>query len=248
MEFLITGFILGLMGSLHCAGMCGPIALSLPIQGNSLSKKVIGGSLYNTGRVLMYGIMGLLFGLIGQGFVFIGFQQWISIVIGISMIASVIIPALFHTIHISFASSFSNLVRSHIQSFFTMRTKTGIFMLGAVNALLPCGFVYLAIAGSIGTGNAIIGMFFMILFGIGTLPMMLTISIAGNLMSTKIRMTIQKKIPILVIIIGIFFILRGLSLGIPFLSPPIEKMNPQIQMENTSTTQGIQQSCCHAKK
>jgi sulfite exporter TauE/SafE len=250
MAILFTAIFLGLMGSFHCAGMCGPIALSLPLQGNSLAQKMKAGLLYNWGRISIYGIMGLLFGLIGQGFVLIGFQQWISIVMGITMISSVVISSLFHSVHITIASSFATNVRSKLQALFTVRTAGGLVMLGAVNALLPCGLVYMAIAGSIGTGNAILGMLFMIIFGLGTIPMLLFISVAGNLISTKIRLAILKRIPILVVFIGLLFILRGLSLGIPYLSPSVEKMNPQIHMngDSSSVPEGVAKSCCPEKK
>jgi len=249
MEFLITALVLGLMGSFHCAGMCGPIALSLPLQGNSILQKIFGGLLYNVGKTTMYGIMGLLFGLVGQGFVFIGFQQWISIIMGSLMILSVLLPTLFHKIHVPFASSFSQKVRSRLQNLFTIKSKFSLFLLGTLNALLPCGLVYMAIAGSIGTGNALEGMLFMVVFGLGTIPMLLFISVAGNMVSSKIRVAIQKRIPIVVVIIGLFFVLRGLSLGIPYISPSTEKMNPQYHMKSScGMQQAVSKCCCHGKK
>jgi uncharacterized protein len=250
MEFLYTAIILGLMGSFHCAGMCGPIALSLPLQGNSILQKISGSLLYNVGKTIMYGIIGLLFGLIGQGFVLIGFQQWISIAMGSLMILSVLLPSLFQKVHVPFASTFSQNVRTRLQAMFIIKSKLSLFLLGIINALLPCGLVYMAIAGSIGTGNAFSGMLFMILFGLGTIPMLLFISVAGNIVSSQIRVAIQKRIPVLVVIIGLFFILRGLTLGIPFISPSTEKMNPQTQMKGscTSTSEGVSKCCCHGKK
>ena len=250
MEFLITALFLGLMGSFHCAGMCGPIALSLPLQGNSLFQKIFGGLVYNIGKTTMYGILGLLFGLLGQGFVFIGFQQWISIAMGLLMIFSVILPTLFHKIHVPLAGSISHIIRTRLQALFVNKSKLSLFFLGCINALLPCGLVYMAIAGSIGTGSAVGGMLFMLLFGIGTIPMLLFIAVAGSMVSSQIRITIQKRIPILVVIIGLFFILRGLALGIPYISPSTDKMNPTFHMKlsRESMQQGVAKSCCHGKK
>src|ERR1035437_1133437 len=182
MAFLLTAFFLGLMGSIHCAGMCGPIALSLPLQGNTFAQKLGGGFLYTIGKAAMYAIMGFLFGLLGQGFVFIGFQKWIAIVMGIIMILSVIVPSLFHSIHISFARRFLQKIRAQFSKLFTIKSKSSLLFLGILNALLPCGLVYLAIAGSIGTGNALMGMLFMFCFGLGTIPMLLTITLAGNML------------------------------------------------------------------
>jgi len=250
MPFLITAIILGLMGSFHCAGMCGPIAISLPLQGTSILHKLWGAILYNSGKTAMYGCMGLLFGLIGQGFVLIGFQKWISVIMGITMILSVLIPVLFHKVHIRFAGSMTQHIHSKFLALLTKKSNAGILFLGMLNALLPCGLVYLAIAGSIGTGNAFSGMLFMIVFGLGTMPMLLFISILGTMLSTRVRIAIQSKFPFLIVIIGLFFILRGLTLGIPYISPSINTMNPQIHMKDScrSTSEGISKSCCHGKK
>lgn len=95
MAILLSALVLGLMGSFHCAGMCGPIAIALPLHGNTVLQKIFGGTLYNLGRTLTYGIMGALFGMLGQGIHLLGFQQKISVVMGVVMIVSVLFPALF---------------------------------------------------------------------------------------------------------------------------------------------------------
>ncbi len=95
MEIIFTGLLLGLMGSFHCVGMCGPIALALPLRGNTFFQKAIGGILYNLGRTLTYATMGAIFGLLGQGLEMLGFQRWVSIAMGSIMIISVLFPALF---------------------------------------------------------------------------------------------------------------------------------------------------------
>jgi len=250
MEILYTALMLGLMGSFHCIGMCGPIALSIPLQGKTFGQKLFGGLLYNIGRTIMYGVMGGIFGLIGQGFHLIGFQQWISIAMGAFMIIAVIIPSITHKLNISIGDSFASKIRTAIQKLFTVKSYGGLFLLGVANALLPCGLVYMAIAGSIGTGSAVLGITFMVLFGLGTIPIMLGISLAGNMISLSVRKKINKIIPYIVVIVGALFILRGLALGIPFISPPINKMNPEIHMKKgacETSSEAIQKSCCHGK-
>ncbi|TLX77573.1 sulfite exporter TauE/SafE family protein [Labilibacter sediminis] len=249
MEIVISGFILGLMGSLHCAGMCGPIALSLPLYGNTLTPKIIGGILYNTGRTITYGIMGAIFGLLGQGLSLVGFQQWISVAMGALMIISVIMPSLFKNIN---AGNFpiAGWVRKGIQRLFIKKSFGGLFFIGLLNGLLPCGLVYMAIAGAIGTGDATTGTIFMVLFGLGTLPLMLAISMLGNMVSLSIRNKINKLIPVLVVFIGLIFILRGLSLGIPYLSPPEKKLNIEMHMDKGEQTiqEAVHGSCCHTEE
>lgn len=232
MEILITALILGLMGSFHCAGMCGPIALALPLRGDNAFQLVSGGLLYNTGRTLMYGLMGAFFGLIGLGFSMIGFQRWISIAMGGIMILSVLLPALFRRVSGISKLPVTGHLREAISRLFRKRSYGGLFLIGLLNALLPCGLVYMAIAGAIGTGSVVSGILFMIAFGLGTIPLMLAISIAGNIISLTVRNSINRIIPYMVVVIGLIFILRGLSLGIPYLSPPAEKMTPSVHMES----------------
>lgn len=231
MAILLSAFVLGLMGSFHCAGMCGPIAIALPLHGNTVPQKIFGGTLYNVGRTITYGIMGALFGLLGQGMEMIGFQQKISVIMGVLMIISVLFPALFKNQYSMDKSMFSFVgkLKKSIGKMFSIRSFSSLFFIGMLNGLLPCGLVYMAIAGAIGTGNAGQGTLYMILFGLGTIPMLLTISLAGNVMSQTIRKKINKLIPVLVVIVGLLFILRGLSLGIPFLSPPKQKIEQKFE-------------------
>ena len=247
MEILITAFILGLMGSFHCMGMCGPIALSLPLRGNNFSQKITGGLIYNLGRSSVYGMMGAFFGLIGQSFNMLGFQLGISVVMGSYMILSVLLPAVLKK-HFRINLEFiTNPLRRAIQKLFKVRSYKGMFMIGIINGLLPCGLVYLAIAGAIGTGTTILGIAFMVLFGLGTLPMMLFISWIGNVITGTIRNRMNKMIPYLVVVIGIIFILRGLTLGIPYLSPAKAKMTPSSHMNTGSpanVSEAVKHPCC----
>ena len=86
-----------------------------------------------------------------------------------------------------------------------------MFLIGFFNGFLPCGLVYMALIGSISTGNAIEGALYMMLFGLGTVPLMSSAIFFGNFISINARKTIQKVIPVFVVFIGILFILRGLG-------------------------------------
>lgn len=231
MAILFSALVLGLLGSFHCAGMCGPIAIALPLHGNTIPQKIFGGALYNIGRTITYGIMGAVFGAIGQGLQLIGFQQKISVVMGALMIISVLFPALFRNQY-SMDKSWISVVgklKKQIGKMFSIRSFQSLFFIGMLNGLLPCGLVYMAIAGAIGTGGIVQGSLYMILFGLGTIPMLLAISLAGNVLSMTIRNRINKLIPVLVVIVGILFVLRGLSLGIPYLSPPKQKIEQKFE-------------------
>lgn len=231
MTILISALILGLMGSFHCAGMCGPIAIALPLHGNTVPQKIFGGALYNVGRTITYGIMGAIFGLLGQGISMIGFQQKVSVIMGAFMIISVLFPVLFRNQYSMDKSWFSLVgkLKKSIGQMFSVRSFSSLFFIGLLNGLLPCGLVYIAIAGAIGTADVGQGTLYMILFGLGTIPMMLAISLAGNMMGLALRNRINKLIPVLVVVVGLLFILRGLDLGIPFLSPEKQKIEQKFE-------------------
>ena len=233
MEILLSGLILGLMGSFHCAGMCGPIAIALPLRGDNYFQKVFGGILYNLGRTITYGIMGAVFGLLGQGLEMVGFQQWVSVIMGILMISSVLFPKLFKSQYDLNKSMFSFVgkLKNALKKLFTQKSYGALFLIGILNGYLPCGLVYIALAGAIGTGSVVYGTFFMILFGLGTLPMLLGISLIGNMASVKLRNKINKFIPAVVVFVGIMFILSGLNLGIPFFSPKKDMINKKFKKE-----------------
>lgn len=246
MTILYTAFILGLMGSLHCVGMCGPIALSLPLRSKTIPGKIWGSALWSLGRILTYSIMGALFGLVGSGFKMLGYQKTISILIGAMMILSAFLPALFNKFTSGSVLAIFNPIRRGMQQLLREKNNRALFLIGIFNGLLPCGLVYMAVAGAIATADFYYAILFMTLFGLGTLPLLLLVSLLGNFISVSIRETINKVVPVVVVALGIIFILRGLTLGIPFLSPPAEKLSPKTQMsiQNTPVEKALKNACC----
>lgn len=229
--FLWTAFIVGLVGSAHCAGMCGPIALALPLKSDSWFTRVGGGLVYNAGRIITYIILGAIFGLLGKGLHMAGFQLWASIVIGILMIVMVVVPLIFKKLP-SLNNIFEGYSARLLGGFRNMFHKGGTFSLfgiGLLNGILPCGLVYVAVAGAINTGDVVSAMMYMALFGAGTIPVMLAVSMAGTMISVKFRIFIHKLSPYIIVLLGVLFILRGLSLGIPYVSPKVEALTPVIE-------------------
>lgn len=218
---LWSAIILGLLGSFHCIGMCGPIAFMLPVDRSNSSKKIAQISIYHFGRLLAYSLIGLVFGLVGKSLYIFGLQQQLSIVIGVLMIIIVLIPV--HTFNKYNLSKplykLISKVKSALGKALKKKTADTFLTIGFLNGFLPCGLVYMAVFASITTGNTLLGSLYMILFGLGTIPLMTSAIYLGKFLNTTIKQRIQKAIPVFVVIIGLLFIIRGLGLGIPYLSP-----------------------------
>ncbi|GAB5564503.1 MAG: sulfite exporter TauE/SafE family protein [Winogradskyella sp.] len=224
---LYSAFILGLLGSLHCVGMCGPIAFMLPVDRSNSFKKISQISIYHIGRLISYSLIGLVFGLVGKSLYIFGMQQQLSIAVGVLMIILVIIP--YKTIgKYNLSKPLNRLVskvKSSLGSALKKKTADTFLTIGFLNGFLPCGLVYMAVFGAIATGSLLEGSIYMILFGLGTIPLMTCAIYLGKFLNQTIKQRIQKAIPVFVVIIGVLFILRGLGLGIPYISPtPVVEM------------------------
>ncbi len=239
-EILTSAIVLGLVTGFHCIGMCGPIAVALPLKEESKRAKTGSALLYNIGRTITYASMGLIFGFFGQSFAMAGFQKWVSLVMGILMILYVVFPAVFkNRFDIDkIAFKYTGKLRFKLGKLFGKRTYSSLFLIGILNGFLPCGPVYAALAGAIATGGALTGSVFMFIFGIGTIPVMLSISLLGSKINLKSKKKLSKLIPVTIVLIGFLFVMRGLGLGIPFLSPPDKMLKPHkkgMMMHNQSS-------------
>ena len=218
---LYTAFIFGLISSFHCIGMCGPIAMMLPVDRNNPAKKVIQICTYHLGRLTAYASIGFIFGLLGKGFFMAGFQQKLSMFIGVAMIVVALVPEKIFAQY-NFSKPVFKLIskiKISLGSQFKNKTYKSIFTIGLLNGFLPCGMVYVALFGAIAMQSAGFGILYMILFGLGTVPMMSGVVYLNSFLTVPIRNKIQKLIPYAIAVIGILFILRGLGLGIPYVSP-----------------------------
>jgi hypothetical protein len=212
---------MGLMGSFHCVGMCGPIAFMLPVDHNKPAKKLLQVFLYHMGRLTSYSILGLVFGFLGKGLYVFGMQQRLSIMIGIIMIVVILIPSKTFSKYNFSRPIYSLLtkVKNRLGKELQKKSPDTFLTIGLLNGLLPCGLVYMALFGSIATASPWLGALFMVLFGLGTIPLMTSAVYFGSMLKGTAKKSVQRLIPVFVIIIGLLFILRGLGLGIPYISP-----------------------------
>lgn len=218
---VLSAILLGLLGSLHCVGMCGPIAFMLPVDRTNNLKKLGQIAIYHFGRLSAYALIGLLFGLLGKGLSLFGLQQKLSILIGVVMVAIILLPFgklkkynLPKPLYQIIAK-----VKSKLGKELSKRTADTFLTIGFLNGFLPCGLVYMAVLGAVAMGNPGEGALYMALFGLGTVPLMTTAIYFSSLLKGVAKQRVQKLIPVFVVIIGMLFILRGLGLGIPYISP-----------------------------
>lgn len=215
------------MGGFHCVGMCGPIAFMLPVDHNKPAKKLLQVFLYHFGRLCSYSLLGLIFGFLGKGLYVFGMQQRLSIIIGVIMIIVILIPYKTFSKY-NFSKPIYSLltkVKNRLGKELQKKSPDTFLTIGLLNGLLPCGLVYMAIFGSIATASPSLGALFMFLFGVGTIPLMTSAVYFGSILKGTAKKSAQRLIPVFVILVGLLFILRGLGLGIPYISPePVIEM------------------------
>ncbi len=225
-EIFISALLLGLIGEAHCVGMCGPIALIIPVDKNNRWKTTLQLIVYHSGRLLTYGIIGFIFGFIGTGLKLSGLQQNISLIFGIVMVLVAFFPA-SKWLNPQLPGAWGQWIgklKVNMNRLLRQKSYGALFTMGFLNGLLPCGLVYLALVGAVATGNPWYGALYMILFGLGTTPALMLITYLQTLFSVEIRRKLDKVIPFVVALVGVLFILRGLGLNIMYLSPGKEHL------------------------
>lgn len=205
---LAAAFVLGFLGSAHCVGMCGPLVLRLP--GNRTSV-----TMYHTGRLTVYALAGLLFGMIGHQVYLAGWQQGLSVVLGMSILARLAWKGKPLT--------FGHRWQAWVTRLWKARSRSRFLLMGVANGLLPCGMVYLAIAAAVTGPGPWWSMGFMFFFGLGTLPLLLGIQATGRM---AFRLRARRWLPYFTALTAVLLILRGLNLGIPYVSPLLAGPRP----------------------
>lgn len=223
--FPVAALLLGLLGSVHCIGMCGPIALSLPLQREKTKSLLSGISVYNFGRAFTYALLGAISGLAGSAVKWAGGQQALSITAGVLILLTLLTNFLGKRLQISPLTKGFSTIRNALGKLFKRNRPDALLLIGMLNGLLPCGLVYAALAGAAATGNVLNGALFMFVFGLGTIPVLFSLSFAGTKISFSMREKMRKAVPVFVGIMALLLIIRGLGLGIPYVSPSYSNGN-----------------------
>ncbi|MBS1580612.1 MAG: sulfite exporter TauE/SafE family protein [Bacteroidetes bacterium] len=218
--FLPAAFVLGIAGSAHCIGMCGPIALAVPRTGPGRGARWAAALLLNGGRLATYVLLGAAVGAFGWGLRIAHLQQGVSVAAGVLLLTVLLVPRVFRRwdptgrIALGIGRSRGILARNLRRT-----APEALFLTGALNGLLPCGLVYMALIAAAAAGSVTGGMGFMALFALGTWPALIAVRLGGNLLGPRFRTLLRRASPVMVSFMAVLLILRGLGLGIPFVSP-----------------------------
>lgn len=222
--YIISGFLLGLAGGIHCVGMCGPLGMSLSLQGHR--HRAWGLLMYLLGKTCTYGLLGFVFGLFGRQLALAGWQQALSVTIGVLLLLFAL--AVFFKSRLFHTSLFQQLISNKLLPLMSRVLKSSSaftpLWAGMLNGLLPCGLVYMGLAVAVASGSALTSTVFMLFFGLGTLPLMLSFLLLAQQLGMHFRNSIKRITPYMLGLLAVVLILRGLNLGIPFLSPQIESL------------------------
>ncbi|WP_341225921.1 sulfite exporter TauE/SafE family protein [uncultured Arcticibacterium sp.] len=210
---LWSALVMGFFGSLHCAGMCGPLTLLLPNDKKKYATFLLGRTLYNIGRVLTYALLGLLIGFIGQNTTFFISKGVLSVWLGLIILIGLLVSGNFiqNKYLYNKLSSFTSKLKSGFRKSFEANYFTGQLVFGTINGLLPCGLVYAALAGAFIQLDALSGAAFMALFGLGTVPMMLSISLGSGWIKKRFGNRIKNIIPATYALLACWLIFRGIT-------------------------------------
>ena len=216
------GFLMGLLGSVHCIGMCGPLVMALPLSNKTHLQKWGALFLYHFGKINSYSLLGVLLGLFGSQLPLYGVQENLSIVMGSIMILYVVYVFIIKSKKTGGKAFFNFLytpIVKKLTELFKQQNNASYYLIGILNGLLPCGMVYLALTSALATQNVLKGGLLMAFFGLGTIPALIMVAISGQYFGVVFRKKLQSVLPIFIFSMGLLLILRGMNLGIPYVSP-----------------------------
>ena len=217
-------FALGLLGSLHCAAMCGPLTVALPVLPRGSGGFAVQRIVYQLGRIATYCALGLLAGFVGKSILLLGLQRWLSISLGVAILVGLV--ASKRVVAAGFVMRLVKRLRAMMSAQLQQHSFRSLVLLGMLNGLLPCGLVYVALAGATAQGEPLKSFDYMAMFGLGTTPAMLAISLSGKLIPLQVSLKLRRAIPIGICLLAGLLILRGLALGIPYVSPDLASGAP----------------------
>ncbi len=225
MATLLIGFTIGFVGSWHCVGMCGPLAMALPYRTSHFGTRLLKSLMYSLGRTITYVLIGLLLAILGEGFTLAGFQRSLSLLVGLILIAIVVFPSINQRLELSVSKTqLGRFVRKRIAHLYQSRRADTFFFVGLLNGLLPCGLVYMAAFAALGSADRLTGAMMMAGFGLGTIPLMTSFTVLP-LREWLSRFRGIKLTNVLMLLTGAIMIIRATTIEFPDV-PVMGAFNP----------------------
>ncbi len=241
-DVYVNGLILGLGASLHCLGMCGPLVMAVPMKSNNVYDRVWGITQYHIGKTTTYALLGLLVGIVGISIKTFQWMQMLSVICGVLIVLFAWAKFVKISFGKSFVQKFTQFSGRMLNKLFKSNLPFKPLFFGSINGLLPCGLVYIALINSILAGSPFQSMLAMVFFGLGTVPILTF----ARVISQRLKWKTNRWTPVLVTVVGVMIIVRGLNLGIPYISPKID-----IQIVSNATDskekKEVVMSCCTSK-
>lgn len=204
----LTALILGITGSLHCAGMCSPLVMAVTgMKRDAMIRRIV----YNTGRILVYAALGAIISAFGSLFGMSGLQIFLSVALGILFIFIGAIGV--WNMRIPFLTSWIqggvSLLKITFASVSRIKSPFAVLFMGMLNGLLPCGLSSLALTSCILLPSASDGFLFMLIFGMGTLPVMIGLAPLLGRIFAKLQFSFKNVVRASLILAGILLISRS---------------------------------------
>lgn len=221
----ILGLTIGFLGSWHCLGMCGPLAMALPYRDSGMWARGIKSLLYSSGRTISYVALGLVFGLISEHFLIVEWQRTLSIVLGVIVLFFLFFPYFYHKFTLSVDNTFfvARVKRGVVQQF-KRRGLLSFLVAGMLNGWIPCAMVYMAAVIALGSNSTLDAVYIMLGFGMGTWPAMIFLSLLRSLVRVP-QFSFKVLSAPLMVVFGVLMIWRGIVAEMPNIEP-MGPLNP----------------------
>ncbi len=221
LTIILSGLVLGFGGSFHCLAMCGAISLSVKSAKPGIAWSQL---LYHLGRILSYCVLAVVLSASkGLNWLQNG-QNIISISLGSALFVGAILFIISDTLSQRASQAASSLLYRLRKLIFPNGMQSSLWnavAIGLINGLLPCGFVYLALAGSLMQDSVPESLLFMSAFGLGTIPALAGLSLAAKIPVLSNVISSRRFVVSAAALAGLLLVVRGMALGIPYLSPAL---------------------------
>lgn len=206
-----AAFILGMLGSVHCAGMCGPLSLLIPAGSVTADRRIAGLLLYNLARILVYTLLGFVTGWAGYLVSLSGAGAWLMLLAALLLLLSGVFSLFSRNLldRIPVPDRWMQHLRHFFRPFFRQKNYWAYIGMGTFNALIPCGLLYTALLAAVAEAHPLQSAGFMLMFGLGTVPAMMSAQYLLQFIRQEWRTCLRRALPLASIVLALFMIYRS---------------------------------------